>query len=61
MGFIKTELPGGLAQFMAGRSIDVTGASGKHDWDLSTEEAPGPTALYQADAEGNLNFVERIE
>jgi branched-chain amino acid transport system substrate-binding protein len=59
--FIRTEWPGGVAQFMAGRAIDVIGASGNHDWDLRSEEAPGPTALFQADAQGNLTLVTLVE
>ena len=56
--FIRTEWPSAVSQFMAGREIDVTGVAGDHDWDLSSEEAPGPTTLFQRDADGNFKPAE---
>jgi branched-chain amino acid transport system substrate-binding protein len=59
--FINTNWPTGLVQFTAGRAIDAVGAAGNHDWHLDTEEADGPTALFQADADGVFAEIERIE
>ena len=59
--FVATEWPGGLIQFMAGNSIDVTGASGNHEFDPDTEEAPGPTVLFQASKDKTFTEVLRIE
>jgi len=58
--FVKTEWPSGVAQLMAGSLIDVTGASGSHEWDPVTEEAPGPTALIRIDPEGTQTIVKQI-